>query len=349
MNGMLSDLAQNHFAAFREHIENTDPRSRWLVLTHNNPDPDALAAAAILTKVLRSGFRRRVTAAYRGIIGRAENQEMVRSLDLDFSRARRLKLASYPYVALVDCQPATGNSPLPAERMPEVVIDHHPARPSTAATPFHDIRTDYAAAATIAAEYLLASGVPATRREATAIVYAIRSETLDFCRGSSAADRAIHDHFNAQALPRLLGRIQNPRLPLDYFQTLREALDNLYGVDSLILSRLGPVAQPDIVPEIADLLLRLEGCTWSMCSGLHEGRLYCSIRTTNSRANASRIMRRLVGRDGRGGGHGMIAGGWIPEAKGGEDAVRRQQDRLAVRLAGLLRKDPSRIVQISGP
>lgn len=348
MNGMLSELAQSRFAAFREHIENTDPRARWLVLTHNNPDPDALAAATILTKVLRSGFRRQATAAYRGIIGRAENQEMVRSLGLQLNQARRLKLDTYRYVALVDCQPATGNSPLPAERLPEVVIDHHPARPSTAATPFHDIRTDYAAAATIVAEYLLAAGVPATRREATAIVYAIRSETLDFCRGFSAADRAIHDHFNAQALPQLLGRIQNPRLPLDYFQTLREALDNLYGVDSLILSRLGPVAQPDIVPEIADLLLRLEGCTWSMCSGLHEDRLYCSIRTTNSRADASRIMRRLVGRDGRGGGHGTIAGGWIPKAKGGEDAVRRQQDRLAVRLAGLLRKDPSRIVPIAG-
>lgn len=347
MKTMLSELARSRFAAFREYIGSTDPRARWLVLTHNNPDPDALAAAAALAKVLRSGFRRRATPAYGGIIGRAENQEMVRSLDLDFSQARRLKLAHYRYVALVDCQPATGNSPLPAERMPEVVVDHHPLRPGTAATPFHDIRTDYAAAATIAAEYLLAAGVPVTRREATAIVYAIRSETLDFCRGSSAADRAIHDHFNAQALPRLLGRIQNPRLPLDYFETLREALDNLYGVDTLILSRLGPVAQPDIVPEIADLLLRLEGCTWSMCSGLHEDRLYCSIRTTNTRADASRIMRRLVGRKGRGGGHGMIAGGWIPRAEGGADAVRRQQDRLAARLAGLLRKDPNRIGPIT--
>lgn len=252
MKPMLSELARSRFAAFREYIENTDPRARWLVLTHNNPDPDALAAAAALAKVLRSGFGHRATPAYGGIIGRAENQEMVRSLD------------------------------------------------------------------------------------------------LDFCRGSSAADRAIHDHFNAQALPRLLGRIRNPRLPLNYFETLREALANLYGVDTLILSRLGPVAQPDIVPEIADLLLRLEGCTWSMCSGLHEDRLYCSIRTTNARTDASRIMRRLVGRQGRGGGHGMIAGGWIPKAKGGEDAVRRQQDRLAARLAGLLRKDPSRIAPITG-
>lgn len=344
---MLSELARNRFAAFRSHIESTDPLGRWLVLTHDNPDPDALTAATILAKVLRTGFQRRVTTAYGGIIGRAENQEMVRSLGMQFSQARRLKLKSYRYVALVDCQPATGNSPLPDDLAPEVVIDHHPRRPRTSASAFHDLRSDYAASATIVAEYLLAAGIPANRREATALVYAIRSETLDFSRQADEADRLIHDHFSARALPRLLGRIQNPRLPLNYFETLREALANLRGVDTLIMSRLGLVVQPDIVPEIADLLLRMEGRTWSLCSGLYEDRVYCSIRTTNTRADASRVMRRLVGRRGRGGGHGMIAGGWMPVARGGAEAVPRQQDRLEARLATILRKDPNRIAPIS--
>ncbi len=347
MDGMLSELARNRFAAFRSHIESTDPRGRWLVLTHDNPDPDALTAATILAKVLRSGFQRRATAAYRGIIGRAENQEMVRSLRMQFTPAREVKLEDYRYVALVDCQPATGNSPVPHDLTPEVVVDHHPHRKRTSASPFHDLRNDYAAAATIVAEYLLAAGIPATRREATAIVYAIRSETLDFSRGADEADRLIHDHFNARALPRLLGRIQNPRLPLNYFETLREALANLRGVDTLVMSRLGAVPQPDIVPEIADLLLRMEGRTWSLCSGLYEDRVYCSIRTTNTRADASRVMRRLVGRRGRGGGHGMIAGGWLPVARGGAEAVPRQQDRLEARLATMLRKDPDRIAPIA--
>lgn len=347
MNGMLSELARNRFAAFHNHIERTDPRGRWLILTHDNPDPDALTAATVLAKVLRSGFGRRVATAYRGIIGRAENQEMVRSLGMQFSQARQLKPEGYRYVALVDCQPATGNNPLPDHLAPEVVIDHHPRRQRTSASPFHDLRSNYAATATIVAEYLLAAGIPPTRREATAIVYAIRSETLDFARGADEADRLIHDHFNLRALPRLLGRIQNPRLPLNYFETLREALANLRGVDTLVMSRLGAVAQPDIVPEIADLLLRMEGRTWSLCSGLYEDRIYCSIRATNPRAEASRVMRRLVGRRGRGGGHGMIAGGWLPAAPRGAEAVSRQQDRLEARLATILRKDPRRIAPIA--
>ena len=137
MNGMLSELARKRFAAFRSHIGSTDPRGRWLILTHDNPDPDALTAATILAKVLRSGFQRRVTAAYRGIIGRAENQEMVRSLGMQFSQARRIKLESYRFVALVDCQPATGNSPCRTISLPRSssttirAAREHPRQPST--------------------------------------------------------------------------------------------------------------------------------------------------------------------------------------------------------------------------
>src|SRR5207253_4239895 len=55
-------------------------------------------------------------------------------------------------------------------------------------------------------------------------------------------------------------------LPLSYFALLRQALERVLGVDNLVVSHLGEVTQPDIVPEIADLLLRLEGKTWSLRS-----------------------------------------------------------------------------------
>ena len=42
------------------------------------------------------------------------------------------------------------------------------------------MRPEYGATATLAAEYLLASGLRVTANEATALVYAIRTETLDF-------------------------------------------------------------------------------------------------------------------------------------------------------------------------
>ncbi len=119
-------------------------------------------------------------------------------------------------------------------------------------------------------------------------------------------------------------------------------------MDSLILSHLDEVGQPDIVPELADLLLRMEGKTWSLCTGYYGDRLYLSIRTTNPRADAGALMRRLIGRRGKGGGHGRTAGGWIDAARlsaAGERA--RLQTAIAAKLAVELRKKPDKMTRLA--
>lgn len=345
---MITDTTRSCFASLKELIEREGKGGRWLVLTHDNPDPDALASAHILSCILRSAFRQKVTTAYGGIIGRAENQEMVRSLKLPFSHIRHLSLKKYQRFALVDSQPRSGNNQIPPRVVPDVVIDHHPVRPATQAGPFYDVRPRYGATATILAEYLLVSGVKPTHALATALIYAIRSETQEFSREYTGPDKAIFDHFFPLANHRLLARIQNPRLPLTYFSNLHDALENLEAVDTLVISHLGTVEQPDIVPEIADLLLRMEGRTWSLATGYYGDRLYLSIRTTNTRADAGGVMRRIVGSRGKGGGHGMIAGGWIDASRIASPADRKDmQKRLGTRLARELKKNPERLERIS--
>ena len=341
---MISDLTQQRFGALKDFVEGLEDPGRWLVLTHDNPDPDSLASAALLARVLKQAFKQKVTMAYGGIIGRAENREMVRALGLRLSHMRHLNLKQYKYFALVDTQPRTGNNSLPDSVVPTLVIDHHPARRATSQVPLADIRTDYGATATIVAEYLLASGLQPSPTGATAMVYAIRSETQDFARESPGPDKAIYDLMLSRANKRLLGKIQSAPLPATYFRNLHEALENLISVDTLVVSQLGAVEQPDIVPEIADLLLRLEGKTWALCTGLFEGRIYLSIRTTNPRAEAGRLMRRLIGRRGKGGGHSMIAGGWM-ELRNGDPAA--QQRALGERLARLLRKKPEKLAPVT--
>ena len=341
---MIADTTFEMLDRLDSWLKRRRARGRWLVLTHDNPDPDALASGMILTKVLRRRFGQRVTLAYGGIIGRAENREMVRALKIHISRFHHLQLRNYRHFALVDCQPRTGNHSLPDNVTPQLVLDHHPRRSATDAVPLVDIRTSYSASASIAAEYLLASGLEATRAEATALVYAIRSETLDFSREAAGPDLPLYNHFLERANTRLLGRIQAPRLPLSYFRTLHDALENLQGLGTLVISELGDIEQPDMVPEIADLLLRMEGKTWSLCSGRYDGRIFCSIRTTNPRASAATLMRRLLGRAGHGGGHAMIAGGWTAVPPG--SAPRDIQARLTVRFVRLLRKNPQRLVPI---
>jgi nanoRNase/pAp phosphatase (c-di-AMP/oligoRNAs hydrolase) len=344
---MITEATRNGFAALQELIERDGKGGRWLVLTHDNPDPDALASAQILACILRGTFKQKVTTAYGGIIGRAENQEMVRSLKLSFSHIRHLSLKKYQHFALVDSQPKSGNNQIPSRVVPDIVIDHHPVRPNTQSGPFFDVRPKYGATATILAEYLLLSGVKTSHALATALIYAIRSETQEFSREYTGPDKAIFDLFFPQANHRLLARIQNPRLPLSYFSNLHDALENLEAVDTLVISHLGSVEQPDIVPEIADLLLRMAGRTWSLATGYYGERLYLSIRTTNTRADAGGVMRRIVGSRGKGGGHGMIAGGWIDASRLTSPTDRKDlQKRLGTRLARELKKNPERIEKI---
>jgi nanoRNase/pAp phosphatase (c-di-AMP/oligoRNAs hydrolase) len=340
---MITDLTRQKLAELTDFMERRTGVGRWLILTHDNPDPDSIAAAAALSKLLRKTFKRRVTTAYGGIIGRAENQEMVKLLGIRLSHLRHLNWKNYKHFALVDTQPKTGNNQLPEHLVPDLVFDHHPVRRVSQKAPFLDIRTSYGATATIVAEYLLAADLEITRRNATALVYAIRTETQDFGREYAGPDKAVYDRLHPAADIRALARIQAPRLPFSYFRTLHQALERVESVGTLVVSHLGEVEQPDIVPEIADLLLRLQGKTWSFASGAFEDRLYLSIRTTNPRADAGRLMRRLLGRRGKGGGHGMMAGGWIPLAQGGSNSALRLQQGLAARLAKYLKHNPDRL------
>ena len=258
---MITELTRQRYAELAKRVAAGGRDGRWLVLTHDNPDPDALASAAILGQVLRRAFGQRVTLAYGGLIGRAENQEMVRALALRFSHLRRLSFKKYARFALVDTQPKTGNNQLPHDVVPDLVIDHHPLRKATQAAPFVDVRRDYGATATIAGEYLLASGLEPTRHHATALVYAIRSETLDFLREAAGPDRKLYDRLLPRVDKGALARIQRAPLPVSYFRNLHQGLESLETVETLIISHLGVVEQPNIIPEIADLLLRIESKT----------------------------------------------------------------------------------------
>ena len=343
---MITDLTRQKLAELAAYVEQGTSTGRWLVLMHDNPDPDSIAAAAGLSKLLRKVFKRRVTTAYGGIIGRAENQQMVSVLGIRLSHLRHLNWKHYRHFALVDTQPRTGNNQLPDEVTPDLVFDHHPPRRATQQSPFVDIRPEYGATATILAEYLMAAEVPISKRNATALVYAIRTETQDFGRQYARADKEVYDGLHSSADLRALAKIQSPPLPETYYRTLHEALEHVESVETLVVSHVGQVAQPDIVPEIADLLLRLKGKTWSFATGFFEDRLYLSIRTTNPRADAGKLMRRLLGKRGKGGGHGMMAGGWIKLPTNGGGSPQRLQASLTSRLAKYLKKNPERLAPL---
>jgi nanoRNase/pAp phosphatase (c-di-AMP/oligoRNAs hydrolase) len=307
-------------------------RGRLLLLTHDNPDPDALAAALGLAEVV-GAVGLPSTLAMGGIIGRAENRAMVRELAIPLEPIERVDPASFDLIALLDTQPGTGNNSLPAGRRADIVIDHHPPRPESLGSPWCDLREEAGATSSIVYSYCKQLGLSLDTRLATAFVYALKSETRDLVREAGPEERQAYVELLPRADHDKLDAIINPKVGREHFVAVDRALRAALVRGELLTANLGALDYPDLVAEVADLLLPLDRVHWVMCVGHHQGTVYLSIRTDITGAHAGELIRRLIAGRGAGGGHGMIAGGRLHAKVGGGAELAAICDELVQRLA----------------
>ena len=289
-----------------------DGAKTMLIIVQNNPDPDAIAAAAALREIANELHGIACSVAYAGAVGRAENVALLDYLRLNTRELETLDLERFDRLGMVDAQPGAGNVNFDPSVRLDVVIDHHPIRRVTRSARFTDIRSRYGATCSMLYEYLTAAQIEIPTRLATAMVYGIRSDTQDLGRESTKADVDAYLNLYPLANARVLGRIVQAPLPHSYFSQLRIALDRAMLYGDRIVSYLGEIDTPEMVAEIADLLLRSENVTWAMCIGLVDGWIHLSLRTTDRERNAGRVARNLGGRRGYGGGHQALAAAQIP-------------------------------------
>jgi nanoRNase/pAp phosphatase (c-di-AMP/oligoRNAs hydrolase) len=289
-------------------------KRKVLIVTHNHPDPDALAAAFALKYLLQTKWKVGSIIASSGIVGRAENRAMIRQLKIDLRPLSEINLKNFSRIALVDTQPGAGNNSLPRSIIPDIVIDHHvPVRAKTRLAKYSDVRTDYGSTSTILAEYLRDAGVEEVNRKvATALLYGIRSDTRDLGRGVSPKDVDACMYFYQRVLWRLLSQIEHPEVPRDYLSILEKAIRNARIYKDVVTLDLGHVEHLEIIAEMADLMVRVEGVKWVLAVGEFVGDVYFSLRTKKRRGSADRIAQKMVAGLGSGGGHEMMAGGKIP-------------------------------------
>lgn len=309
-----------------------------VILTHDNPDPDALASAFALQLLLENLCDTRARVAFSGLIGRAENRAMVKVLGLEPEPLSTLDLSGVAAFAMVDTQPGSGNNSWVGEWPLVAVFDHHPLKFEPDTIAFADVSESYGATATMMLRYLDAAELELPTNLATALFYAIRSETLDLGREAREADREAYFRLLEQADLVLVARIQRARVPREYFRAFHQAIERAVVYDKVVMTDLQVVAVPDIVAEIADFLLRLQGAEWSCCIGQYRNDLVVSLRTTDPFAHAGRFIRRIVAGLGTAGGHGTMAGGQVPLAEG---AYEEMATTVTQRLLAALGQDLS--------
>lgn len=285
-------------------------KKRVIILTHNNPDPDSLASAFAFRHLLRETIRKNAVIYFGGLIGRAENREMIKQLRIPIHPIRSTVFKKTDAIVLLDTQPGAGNNPVQNGFIPTIVIDHHlPLKGVT--SQYLDIRPEYGATSTIVWEYLKKAKVEVTADVATAIAYAISSETQDLGREAGPMDKKAYLEVFPFSSLRKLSLIDHPKLSWQYFEILHRAISKAHSKRNVIFCNLGDIPNPDFVHQVADLFLRVERKSWSLAMGKSNGILYFSLRTTKQKAKAGSLLRRVIGKKGTAGGHDMMAGGRI--------------------------------------
>lgn len=306
-------------------------KQRLLVLTHNNPDPDSLGGAVGLQEFARKAAGIESRLAVTGKILRAENQAMVRELGIQMERLDDVSLADFDCVALVDTQPGFGHTLVPPSLVVDIVLDHHVC-PETQDhlrdVAFVDVRADVGATSSLVAGHLMEAGVWPSPEVATALAYGIKTDTADLSRNVSELDLRAHEYLWQFVDRKRLVAITSPRLPLAYFRTLQDALTKVRLYEGLTLCSLGRTTSAEMVAEVADLLLRMEGVKAVFCGGLVGRNYHVSVRTEMG-GDAWRLIREgISGEGGSCGGHGSVAGGAIPVDSTDARSLRRLERRL---------------------
>lgn len=298
--------------------------SNCLIITHDDPDPDAIASALALAYLLQRRQGLNTAVAHGGIIGRAENKAMVSLLSIDLFPLHELDPEQFDAVALVDGQAGAGNVSLPIELTPTVIIDHHSdVRSDLDGVPFVDIRAACGATSTILTSYLRAAGLTPDERIATALFYGIKADTWGLARAAGEADVDAYLYLLPLSNTKILAQIEHAQVPLAYFQAFERALERTFIYDDVVVCSLGSMDWPDLAAEMADFLLRWEGARWIICMGIYGHEVVISVRTTDLDGHAGRVVRAAIEGLGRGGGHALMAGGRVPlEGQSPRDVVR---------------------------
>lgn len=298
------------------------------ILLQHDPDPDAIGSALALRELL--GRNRATTPIVTfGEITRPENLAMIRLLDIQIDRINYEDLhKGGARLALVDVQPPYFDRALGRV---DLVVDHHPRRAAFKAR-FADLRTAYGATSTIFTEYLRAVGMEPSQRLATALVYGIKTDTLFLERGSNLADLSAFNFLYPLANKAMIARIERPALPREDLEAMGRALSRLQVDSGVAVIHLGEINREDVISQIAEFCLQIEGVDWAVVSGLVKDRVVISVRNVGYVKSAGEIMKKLYDDIGSAGGHRAMAKAVVPlerfKARFGEVSERVIREAL---------------------
>lgn len=271
-------------------------------------DPDALACALALKKILQSRVEK-IGISNVNEIARLNNKVMVDILKISLVKFSKELLDSYNKFILVDSQPTH------REEFKNIkftaVIDHHPPTDGWEAE-YVDIRPNYGAASTILFEYLKTLKIKPSVYLATALIYGIKVDTDNFGRSANPHDVTAFQKLYKYMNRYLLNKIEGYHIRRSELKYFKIALDQLKFQKNRIFVYIGKVLNTDILVIIADFLNKIYDTSWVFVGGEYKKNLVIIIRCDGYRKDAGKLAMRLFKDVGLAGGHREKARAEIP-------------------------------------
>jgi nanoRNase/pAp phosphatase (c-di-AMP/oligoRNAs hydrolase) len=303
---------------------------RVLILLHHDPDPDAMASGLAVRNLLRRTKATAIIGAIQGVT-RPENLRMANLLDIHVETITPADLKTFERIALVDVQPHYFSGLV--DRV-DLVIDHHPETTGWTAM-FKDVRPDYGSTCTILTEHLRAVDVNISERTATAMLYAIKSDTLFFNRQANRVDLEAFSYLYPLADAALIRKMEGAEITLERLEYVVRATQRGQMREQVFCAFLGESPREDFVPYVADFFLQLEDVKWTIISGVVNESLVIAVRNLGYSRNAGEFVRKCFGEIGNAGGHRAMAKAVMPMAAFRQRFGNLQGDELNEKVLDL--------------
>lgn len=282
---------------------------RVFIQTHNFPDPDAIASAFGLQTLLQS-FGTDSTICYQGKIEKLNTLRMLDIFHIEMKNINDIPdMTEEDYIITIDAQKYNKN--LTDFIGDEIAcIDHHPTF-IECKYQYSDIRP-VGACSSIIAEYYLESGVPLSTEVASALVYGIKMDTLDFRRGVTQFDIDIYGKLFSLTNKPILTSLLTNTMEFNDLKAYGAAIENIHVYDSLGVAYI-PFDCPDaLIAMVSDFILSLDVVDFSVIYSARKDGYKFSARSEISNLNAGTIINHALADIGNGGGHAAFAGGFVP-------------------------------------
>lgn len=278
------------------------------VQMHNFPDPDAIASAYGMKKLLEAeGISAEIV--YKGNIEKTVTSKMVSLLNIDILEINCAEeLDAEREVIIVDAQKGNANI-VDAHSDKTICIDHHPIYNSNKYV-FSDIRPDVGACASIIASYYMENNINIDVHMATALLYGIKVDTADMKRGVTQLDLDMFYSLYNMADHKVLNKLDTSVRQYDDLKAYAYAIANLDVKKDACFASTGDNCQESLIASICDFIMSLDGIDFAVTYSAKKEGVKLSIRSCGV-YDAGRISNNALKSIGNGGGHEHMAGGFI--------------------------------------